>query len=94
MGLIVELAHTKNRLKEVEATLLEYQEIIETGWDYPEVTFELPSPRGLIPEQNVTYSRAERKLTILDCPETIFPVVADTNSMEPWLDTQHLRGEV
>ena len=86
---LVRIKVLEAKVVELEATLLEYHEIIETGWDYPLVTQELPSPRGLIPKATVKYSKSERKLTIQNCPETILAVIADTNSMEPMIDDQH-----
>jgi len=92
--LITEHAHLKKKVAELETeiaelqeTLGEYHEIIETGWDYPEVTLRLPKSRDIVPKADITYSNKELKVRNL--PEVWIANVADTLSEDPFFGKGH-----
>ena len=82
---IVEL---EGSITELQETLEEYHIIIETGWDYPDVTIDLPSPRDIVPKSDIRFSNGI--LSVINLPPHIWIAdVTDTNSEDPFFDINH-----
>lgn len=92
MCLITEHAKLKKKVKELEETLAEYHEIIETGWDYPDVTLRLPKSRDIIPYGDIgkePQDSGKYRLTVENLPDFWIANVADTLSEDPFYGQGH-----
>ena len=77
---------------ELEETLAEYHEIIEAGWDYPDVTWKLPKSRDIIPRADIKKQLSEQgkyRLVIENLPDFLIADVADTLSEDPFFGVGH-----
>ena len=73
---------------QLDEAIKEYQEILETGWEYPDITIELPSPRDIVPKSDIRFSNGI--LSVINLPPHIWIAdVTDTNSEDPFFDINH-----
>lgn len=92
LELKVALRQSQSKITELEQTLAEYHEIIETGWDYPDVTLRLPKSRDIIPKAAIkreAQGDGKYRLVISQLPDFWIADIADTLSEDPFFGYGH-----
>lgn len=87
MGVIWQLAQARKRVRELERQNTRLKEEVEEKY---RDTVDIPSPRDIIAQANISYDEVAEEITIRDIKSPIWlTTVQDTNSMDATVDAGH-----